>query len=247
MNESLFRLLDRIVELPEEWHGSGSVSPRVLRAIASHAERIGPIEHTVETGSGKTTLLFSHLSADHLAFAADHGESITKVRNSPLFRSEAVTYVEGFTQQTLPRHTFAHKVQIALIDGPHGYPFPDLEYYYLYPVIATGGLLLIDDIQIPTIGRMYEIIKAENMFRLDEVVDYTAFFYRTEAPLLDPFGDGWWLQGYNLPYYEQLLHPPPASQPPSGLQRAVQAVRRVVPKPLRKLVPERLKKMLQGW
>jgi hypothetical protein len=87
MTESISRLIEQIAELPEAWHGEGSVSPRVLHAIASHADR-----------------------------------------NSPLFRPEAVTYIEGPTQKTLPRHTFANEVQIALIDGPHGYPFPDLEY-----------------------------------------------------------------------------------------------------------------------
>jgi hypothetical protein len=35
------------------------------------------------------------------------------------------------------------------------------------------------------------------MFELIQVVERTAFFRRTTAPVLDPFGDGWWLQSYN--------------------------------------------------
>jgi len=61
----------------------------------------------------------------------------------------------------LPKYNFQAKVQIALIDRPHGYPFPDLEYFYFYPLIETGGLLLVDDIKIPTISRMFEIIASD--------------------------------------------------------------------------------------
>jgi hypothetical protein len=118
-------------------------------------------------------------------------------------------FVEGPTQRTLPRHVFSEKHQLVLIDGPHGYPFPDLEYFYLYPTIDPGGLLVLDDIRIPTIGRMAEILAAGDMFSLIEMVERnTAFFRRTEAPTIDPDTDGWWLQAYNRRYYEALGKPP---------------------------------------
>ena len=206
MDKKIAELIDRIADLPENWHGAGSVGAHGLRAIATHADAVGPIHHSVETGSGKTTLLFSHLSTDHQVFSVDDGKSISQVRDSPLFRSENVTYIEGPTQVTLPRHKFPDKVQIALIDGPHGYPFPDLEYYYFYPLVETGGLLLVDDIPIPSIARMFEVIKADDMFELLDVVGGNlAVFKRTSAPLLDPHSDSWWLQGYNRAHFEKVL------------------------------------------
>ncbi len=207
-------LVDRIANLPGDWHGAGSVTRNVLSAIVRHASPLGPLQHSVETGSGRTTLLLSHLSADHTVFAVDAGGSMSQVKTSALFNAPTTTFVEGPTQRTLPAHTFAHSLQLALIDGPHGYPFPDLEYFYLYPRIATGGLLLIDDLLIPTIQRMFEIIKAEAMFELLEVVDdNTAFLRRTTAPVIDPHSDSWWLQGYNRPYYEQIAGPAAVERP----------------------------------
>jgi hypothetical protein len=205
------RPLDLVLEiarLPSDWHGAGSVSTNVLRAIARHVERMGTIQHSAETGSGKTTLLFSHLSADHVVFAVDAARSMSQVRNSHLFNARSTTFVEGPTQRTLPGQIFSHRHQVVLIDGPHGYPFPDLEYYYLYPTIDVGGLLLLDDIQIPSIGRMFDIIRADEMFELLEIVDdNTAFLRRTGAPLINPESDSWWLQGYNRSYYQQLVSP----------------------------------------
>jgi SAM-dependent methyltransferase len=264
LQRAIADVVDQIADLPDDWHGAGTVSPRVLRAIAFHVERIGKIRHSMETGSGKTTLLFSHLSANHLVFAVDDGDSISQVRKSPLFNPQNVTFIEGPTQRTLPRHNFAHKVQIALIDGPHGFPFPDIEYYYFYPIIETGGLLLIDDIQIPSIGRMFEIIKADDMFDLLEIVDNMAFFGRTKALCTNPESDSWWLQGYNRKHYEkhceqmlrshetplphvQVLRSDEASSTHHHprLRAVLHVFNRVIPMPVKNLIPMRLKRRLK--
>jgi hypothetical protein len=68
----------------------------------------------------------------------------------------------------------------------------------LYPLIKPGGILVIDDIHIPTIRHLFNFLREDDMFRLDRVVSMTAFFQRSEAALFDPEGDGWWLQLYNM-------------------------------------------------
>ena len=232
MNDRWVALIDDISRLPANWHAAGSVSPAVLHGIARHAERIGAIQSSAETGSGKSTLLFSHLSQSHLVFAMDAGNgSVIQAKASPLLNRSAVTFVEGPTQLTLPRHTFAHPLQMVLLDGPHGYPFPDLEYYYFYPHIVGGGLLILDDIQIPSIGRMYDIIKAGDMFRPHEVIENTAFLVRTDAPLIHPESDGWSLQGYNRAYYEQMIAASPQSPGDTKQARSGAAEAQAGPQP----------------
>jgi hypothetical protein len=191
------QLITNIADLPASWHLAGTVSVHVLRAIVRHMQG-RRIRASAETGSGKTTLLLSHLSGRHTVFAKEgDNRSISVVRESPLLNAAGVEFVEGATQRTLPRHVFPERLQFALIDGPHGYPFPDLEYYFLYPHLEEGGLLLVDDVHIATIGRMVDILKEDAMFDLVEVVGTTAFLRRTAAPVFDPEGDGWWLQDYN--------------------------------------------------
>jgi hypothetical protein len=190
-------ILPAILEIAPGLHGAGAFSARALTAIARHA-RTREIHCSAETGSGASTLLFSHLSRRHTVFALDGGSgSVVNVRRSPLLRPGVVTFVEGPTQLTLPRHRFEEKLQLVLIDGPHGYPFPDLEYYYLYPHLAPGALLILDDIHIRTVHNLFRFLRADAMFRLDEVAGTTAFFTRTEAPAFDPLGDGWNRQNYN--------------------------------------------------
>jgi len=194
--QSIDQVLRQVLELRATLHGAGSLSADALSAIARHA-RTRPIQHSAETGCGATTLLLSHISESHTVFTLDIGDSLSSVRRSALLRPEVVTFVEGPSQRTLPKHHFPEKLQLALIDGPHAYPFPDLEYYFLYPHLDRGALLILDDIQIRSIHNLFEFLRSDAMFRLDEVVRSTAFFTRTDAPAFDPMGDGWPQQGYN--------------------------------------------------
>ena len=252
MRPEIAALIDHIAELRLDWHGAGTMGESSLTAIARHAELVDTLHQTAETGSGKSTLLLSHLSRSHHVFAVDEGGSISQVRQSPLFRSENVTFIEGPTQVTLPQYRFPQKLQMVLIDGPHGYPFPDLEYYHFYPVIEPGGLLLIDDLPIPSIGRMFDIISADDMFELLEVVeDQLAIFRRTNAPLIDPQSDSWWLQGYNRRHFENmrkgLPEPSPLEQlygPP--LKFALRGAAAILPKGVKGLLPENVKKKLRS-
>ena len=197
MDDSLDQVCRDILEVAPSLHSAGTFRPRTFEAIARAARKLH-IHHSVETGSGASTLLFSHLSEQHTVFALDDGSgSVTNIRRSPLLCQEVVTFVEGPTQVTLPQQRFPEKLQLALLDGPHGYPFPDLEYYYLYPHLETGALLILDDIQIPTVHHLFQFLRRDAMFDLNEVVQTTAFFTRTGAPTFDPVGDGWWQQRYN--------------------------------------------------
>lgn len=211
------QLLDQIADLPEEWHDAGSLGGGVLRRIAFHAGEA--VLNSAETGAGKSTLLFSHLSGRHTVFALDCGGSLSVVRTSPFFKSANVEIVEGPTQKTLPAYDFTEKLQLVLIDGPHGYPFPDMEYWFFYPHIDTGGLLIIDDIHIPSIHNLFAFLRDDEMFDLLEVIGTTAIFRRTEAPLFDPYCDGWWLQGYNKRRFPATLRQKLIQLLPPSLQR----------------------------
>jgi hypothetical protein len=189
-------LLSEILSSSRSIHRSGSMSPRALIQLAKHLENRN-VQHSAETGTGASTLIFSHLSQSHTVFAIDGDESITSVLHNPLLKREVTIFVEGPTQKTLPLYSFALPLQAVLLDGPHAYPFPDLEYFYLYPHIEQGGLLVIDDIHIPSIRNMLRVVRDDDMFQLLQVCGKTAFLQRTNAPVFDPWGDGWWLQAFN--------------------------------------------------
>ena len=184
---------------------AGSLSATALAAITELAPR--PLPLSVETGCGKSTVLLSNLSERHLCFTfddtiwyppGDTHASLTYVRHCPSFRPERTQFVFGPSQRTLATYKFDQPVDFALIDGPHGFPFPDMEYYHLYPHLRPGALLIIDDIHIPTIGRLFGFVREDEMFDLINVEGFTAFLRRTDAPTFNPEGDGWELQKFNV-------------------------------------------------
>jgi predicted O-methyltransferase YrrM len=192
------------------WHASGSLNVAVLDHLFRCADGA---ENTAETGCGKSTLALSHASKRHVVFAIDvpPGEdpethSLNKVRNSPLLRKGVCEFVIGATQQTLPVFHFDREFDLVFLDGPHGYPFPDLEYFYFYPHIKAGGWLVIDDIQIPSVANMLDVLRRDDMYSLDRVLRTTAFLRRTKAATFSPFCDGWWEQGYNKRFGVSLRH-----------------------------------------
>jgi Methyltransferase domain len=192
-------LVDEVKALATDWHGRGTVPPAVIDALDRHTRAYGEIEHSVETGAGRTTLLLSHRSRDHVVFTIDDsgdGDSLARVRESPLLARENTSFVLGPSQRTMLAYDFP-QLDLAYIDGPHAYPFPELEYWAVYPHLKTGALLIVDDVQIPSIANMYSLLRVDRMYEDLEVVDDCAFLRRTSEPALDPYGEGWWEQAYN--------------------------------------------------
>jgi predicted O-methyltransferase YrrM len=181
-------------------HGCGSLPLRTLIRIENMLRSTSIV--SAETGCGKSTIFLSRIAKRHKVFCIDdrdRGEesSVAYFMNCAATRHEVIETVFGPTQLTLPGFADHEPYDLVLIDGPHGFPFPDLEYYYFYRHLKVGGLLVIDDVHIPTIGRLVDFIAEDRMFETVEFIGPTVVFRRTDAPVFDPMGDDWWLQDYN--------------------------------------------------
>jgi hypothetical protein len=176
---------------------------------------VGDIK-TLETGCGKSTIMFSNLSAKHYVFAYDdrnsEGSSVDMVQQDPEFKADRAVFVYGPTQKTLPFHKFADDdmFDVILIDGPHGYPFPDFEYALLYERLKTNGILIIDDVHIPSIGHMYDLLREDRMYEEIGVFSTTGLLRRTAVDGVPGDGDHWYEQAYNyarFPLPMEKYHP----------------------------------------
>lgn len=183
----------------EHPHGAGSMDYRTLAAIEDSLPS-GELV-TAETGCGRSTILFSNLSKQHHVFCfddtANQNSSVTYYKECSVTRQSSLEAHFGATQKVLAEFQHDEPYDCVLIDGPHGYPFPDLEYFHFYPNIKTGGLLIVDDLQIGTIGRMADVIQDDDMWDTVSIVGKTAIFKRTDTEGVPADGDHWWAQNFN--------------------------------------------------
>jgi hypothetical protein len=42
-------------------------------------------------------------------------------------------------------------IQLAFIDGAHRFPLPQVDFHYIEPGIVVGGLLAVDDCDMPSV------------------------------------------------------------------------------------------------
>jgi FkbM family methyltransferase len=198
-------LIDRISKYQARvgMHRAGACSPDPLRKLEWYFRehfRGQPLT-TIETGCGASTIVFANYAAHHTVYCYDdrdsEASSVSYAQNFPGFRADTVRWIFGPTQRTIFAQPPQEQVDIVLLDGPHGYPFPQLEYFVFYAWLRPGGILIVDDIQIPTINELYRFLLQDDSFRCHSVTNTTAYFERTNCTSFDMAGDGWWLQRYN--------------------------------------------------
>ena len=175
-----------------QFHPWDAMAPAALECIAKR----GPFRFTAETGCGGSTILFSQTSSHHTSFALEGSErTITGLRNFYEFPASGVEFVEGETKITLPAHSFHDPLDFVLLDGPHAYPLPQLEFVYLFPHLKAGGWIALDDLQVPSVHQLFDFMRRESSMILEEVAVRTAFFRKTGTPSVGY--DGWENQGIN--------------------------------------------------
>jgi FkbM family methyltransferase len=193
-------------------HHAGTLTVAPLERIIWYYENYfkGKPVNSVETGCGASTIVFSHYSKNHTAYCYDDrnddNSSVNFALDFPEFVKDRVKWVFGPTQRTVLSNPLDHDVDLILIDGPHGYPFPDLEYFAFYKRLKPGGLLIIDDIHIPTINNLYKFLLQDDSFYSHGVAATTAYFLRSDRPSFDMEGDGWYLQRYNVQGFPAVNH-----------------------------------------
>jgi precorrin-6B methylase 2 len=181
-----------LVERASQFHPWDAMAPAALEGILKR----GPFRRTAETGCGGSTVVLSQISEQHTAFAIEGEQrTITGLRNWSGFRGERVTFVEGESRNTVPGWRPEGELDLVLLDGPHAYPMPQVEFAYLFRWLRVGGWLVMDDVQIPSVYELFRFLEREPGVVLEEVVVRTAFFRR--LAIGQNVADGWESQAMN--------------------------------------------------
>ena len=164
----------------------------VLRFIA---ETVRGDWVTLETGGGRSTCVFAATAKTHYcinpdmtandlvrAFLTQHGQMKAELH-----------FLARPSDQALPELSKDVLVDLAYVDGNHSFPIPIIDWHYMDVHLRQGGLLLVDDTQIRSVGILTEYLAAEESYAFERMLGNTSVWKKTKRARTW----GWSTQGFN--------------------------------------------------
>jgi methyltransferase family protein len=152
---------------------------QVLEFIESH---LTEKSRTLETGAGLSTLLFALKGAKHTCITPSQQEveRIHAYASQHRISLRQVDFRLGLSTDVLPKME-PIELDLALIDGGHGFPTVFMDWYYIASWLKLGGTLIIDDLQIWTGHVLKEFLLADRAWKLKELfANKTAIFVKEQ-------------------------------------------------------------------
>ena len=182
-------LIDELRAAPPPLHGAGDEFWGLAWPALAWLERnVGPGMRTLEVGSGASTLVFAARGAEHVAVTPDADEE-------KWFRAECerraidasgVRFSIGLSHEVLPQLDHG-PLDLALVDGAHGFPYPVLDWWHIAPHVALGGRVLLDDAYMPPVAAVVHALRALPQWQVEGAVGDRTVIARKLADGLPPF------------------------------------------------------------
>src|ERR671936_1650101 len=182
-------LTDDLRTSPPGLHGAGDEYWGLAwAALQWLEENVEPGMATLETGSGSSTLVFAARGAEHEAGTPDAAEE-TRIRTECERRgisSERVRFLIGASHEVLARWE-PRPLDLVLVDGAHGFPYPVLDWWYVAPHVRVGGLVLLDDAYMPPVRVVVDALRDMPGWEVAAAIGQRTVAVRKVAEGLPPF------------------------------------------------------------
>ena len=143
---------------------------------------------TLETGSGSSTLVFAAAGAEHEAVTPDPAEE-ERIRAECERRgidSSSVRFRIGPSHEVLPQLE-PRPLDLVLLDGAHGFPYPVLDWWYVAPHVRVGGLVLLDDAYMPPVRVLVDALREQPAWEMAAPIGQRTVAVRKVVEGLPPF------------------------------------------------------------
>ena len=195
--------LDRILALlasdPPDVHPN---APQGVWAAADDcleflAATVQPGSRTLETGCGATTIVFAAAGSYHDAVFLDgfEGEGVQAWCIEHGVSTDQVAFYAGSSSETLPRLDLG-ELDLVMVDGCHGFPFPQLDWYYTASHLVDGGILVVDDTHLPAPYELRRYLESDPRWDRIRVGSQWVAFRRKGSGSLD---EEWVSQRFHQP------------------------------------------------
>jgi Methyltransferase domain len=167
-------ITEQLRALPPGIHGGGDEFRGLAWLALEWLEReVQPGMRTLETGAGASTLAFAAGGADHVAVtpAAGEEERIRAQAERMEIDTSRVRFEIGPSHEVLPRLD-PGRLDLVLIDGAHGFPYPILDWWAVAPHIRVGGTVLLDDAYLPAVAAIVDFARSSDAWKVEDAVSF---------------------------------------------------------------------------
>jgi hypothetical protein len=174
---------------PPSLHGTGALCAGLdWSALEWLEQTVQPGWSTLETGAGLSTVVFAAAGAHHEAVtpSADEAGWIRAECERRRISVDRLQFRIGPSHEVLPAWQ-PRPLDLVLVDGAHGFPYPILDWWHLAPHLKPGGLLLLDDAYMGAVTRLVEFLGSRPAWRVEGAVGYRTVIVRKLADELPPF------------------------------------------------------------
>jgi hypothetical protein len=166
-------LTESLRRTPPSLHGRHEFWGLAWEALAWLETNVETGMATLETGAGASTMIFAARGALHEAITPD-AEEERRIRSACSERGiddTRVTFHIGHSETVLPSLT-GRALDLALVDGAHGFPYPILDWWHLAPRLKTGGRMLLDDAYLPPVAAIVDYVRASDAWELEGAISF---------------------------------------------------------------------------
>jgi Methyltransferase domain len=134
---------------------------------------------TLETGAGASTIVFASRGAAHVAVTPEpeEEERIRRACREREIDDSRLTFNIGRSQDVLPALP-ARDLDLVLVDGAHGFPYPVLDWWHLAPRLKKGGRMLLDDAYLPGVAAVVDFVRSSDAWELEPPVSFRTALIR---------------------------------------------------------------------
>jgi len=179
-------LTDQLRRDPPGLHAGGSEYWGLAWEALEWLEReVRPGMATLETGAGASTLVFAAAGAEHEAVTPEANEEVRLRAEAERHGVDAgrVTFRIGFSHEVLPQLE-PRPLDLVLIDGAHGFPYPILDWWFVARRVKVGGRVLLDDAYMPPVRAIVDALRADPSWAVEDAASFRTAVVRklTDSP-----------------------------------------------------------------
>jgi predicted O-methyltransferase YrrM len=205
-------IIDRLLSDPPRVHAMDFSAAPVIGVWSTDrdcyellAEWTHPGSRTLETGSGLSTVLFAALGAIHTCVtpSPEEAERILEYCAGHAIDTARLHFALDRSDAVLPALT--EQIDVVLIDGNHGHPAPTLDWYYGGGLLVDGGLLVLDDTQLPAVAQVVRFLDGDPRWALvQRSAKWAAWRRIGTGPLVQDWYEQPWFQAPR-PLHERVV------------------------------------------